>query len=141
VPLALDAILGRRPPLTVFGNDYPTPDGTAIRDYVHVSDLAEAHVRALNLLIEGGESGKVNLGTGHGYSVQEVLAMAHEITGRSVPHTTAPRRPGDPAELVANADNARALLGEDVVQRSSLASIVETAWAWHQRAPLPMPAA
>jgi UDP-arabinose 4-epimerase len=140
VPLALDAILGRRAPLTVFGDDYPTPDGTAIRDYVHVSDLAEAHVRALSLLIEGGPSGKINLGTGRGYSVREVLAAAHAITGRQVPHAMAPRRPGDPAELVADSHNARALLGEDVMQRSSLASIIETAWAWHQRAPMPMPA-
>ena len=139
VPLALDAILGRRAPLTVFGDDYPTPDGTAIRDYVHVGDLAEAHVRALSLLIEGGPSGRINLGTGHGYSVREVLAAAHEITGRQVPHAMAPRRPGDPAELIANSRNARVLLGEDVMQRSSLASIIETAWAWHQRAPCRCP--
>lgn len=133
VPLALDAILGRRPPLRIFGDDYPTPDGTAIRDYIHVSDLADAHVRALDLLLEGGASRKINLGTGRGYSVRQVLDAAAEVAGRTVPHEIAPRRPGDPAELVADPRVARALFGDDLMQRSDLACIIQTAWAWHAR--------
>ncbi len=133
VPLALDALLGRRPPLRILGNDYPTPDGTAIRDYIHVSDLADAHVRALDLLLAGERSRKINLGTGQGYSVRQVLEAAAEVAGRPVPHEIAPRRPGDPAELVADPRNAGALLGHDLTQRSNLASIMTTAWAWHVR--------
>jgi UDP-arabinose 4-epimerase len=131
VPLALDALLGRRPPLKVFGDDYPTPDGTAVRDYIHVSDLAEAHVRALGLLLAGGPSRKLNLGTGHGYSVRQVLDAAAAVAGRPVPHGLAPRRAGDPPELVADPRAAFALLGQDLTARSGLARIVETAWAWH----------
>jgi UDP-arabinose 4-epimerase len=137
VPLALDAALGRRPPLKVFGDDYPTPDGTAIRDYIHVSDLAEAHVRALDRLLAGGPSLKLNLGTGHGYSVREVLDAAAAIAGRPVPHQVAPRRPGDPPELVADPRAAFALLGQDLTRRSDLATIIETAWAWHARVARP----
>jgi UDP-arabinose 4-epimerase len=133
VPLALDALLGRCPPLRILGDDYPTPDGTAIRDYIHVSDLADAHVRALDLLLAGEPSRKINLGTGRGHSVREVLDAAAEVAGRTVPHEIAPRRPGDPAELVADARVARALLGDDLTQRSTLARIMETAWAWHRR--------
>jgi UDP-arabinose 4-epimerase len=131
VPLALDAVLGRRPPLEIFGDDYPTPDGTAIRDYIHVSDLAEAHVRALELLLAGGPSRKLNLGTGQGYSVRQVLAAAAAAAGKPVPHAVAPRRPGDPPELVADPRAAFAELGQDLTGRSGLARIVETAWAWH----------
>jgi UDP-glucose-4-epimerase GalE len=131
VPLALDAILGRRPPLQVFGDDYPTADGTAVRDYIHVSDLAEAHVRALGLLLAGDASCKLNLGTGHGYSVRQVLDAAAAVAGRPVPHAIAPRRAGDPPELVADPRAAFALLGQDLTARSSLEHIIETAWAWH----------
>jgi UDP-arabinose 4-epimerase len=131
VPLALDAILHRRPPLRILGDDYPTPDGTAVRDYIHVSDLADAHVRALDLLLTGEPSRKINLGTGRGYSVREVLDAAAAVAGRMVPHEIAPRRAGDPAELVADPCAARALFGNDLTQRSSLARIIETAWAWH----------
>ena len=131
VPLALDAILGRRPPLRILGDDYPTPDGTAIRDYIHVSDLAEAHVRALDLLLDGAPSRKINLGVGQGYSVRQVLDAAAAVAGRPVPHQVAPRRPGDPPELVADPRAAFALLGQDLTARSSLARIIETAWAWH----------
>jgi UDP-glucose-4-epimerase GalE len=134
VPLLLDAILGRRPPLSILGDDYPTRDGTAVRDYIHVSDLAEAHVRALRRLLDGGASQALNLGTGRGYTVREVIDAAARIAGRPVPHVIAPRRPGDPPELVADASKARALLGEDLTQRSSLESIVETAWAWQTSA-------
>ncbi|HUF57165.1 MAG TPA: UDP-glucose 4-epimerase GalE [Thermohalobaculum sp.] len=133
VPLALDAVLGRRPPLRLMGEDYPTADGTAIRDYIHVSDLAEAHVRALDRLLGGGESVALNLGTGRGHSVREVIAAAERVTGRPVPHESAPRRPGDPSELVADPSRSRALLGPDVTARSTLDAILETAWAWHSR--------
>lgn len=131
VPLALDAILGRRPPLRIFGDDYPTTDGTAVRDYIHVTDLAEAHVRALNLLLEGkGPSRKLNLGTGDGFSVRQVLDAAAAVAGRPVPHSIAPRRPGDPPELVADPRTALALLGDDLTARSSIENVVGTAWAW-----------
>ena len=135
VPLALDAILGRRPPLVVLGDDYPTPDGTAIRDYIHVSDLAEAHVRALGLLLDGSPSRKLNLGTGRGHSVREVLEVAEAVAGRPVPHRIGPRRSGDPPELVADPAVARALLGQDLTCRSDLRTIVETAWGWHLAGP------
>jgi UDP-glucose-4-epimerase GalE len=131
IPLALDAILERRAPLTVLGDDYPTPDGTAIRDYIHVADLARAHVRALTHLLEGGESQALNLGTGRGYSVREVIETAARVAGRPVPHAVGPRRPGDPPELVADPAAARALFGDDLTQRSGLEAIIADAWAWH----------
>lgn len=130
VPLVLDAIAGRRPGLKVFGDDYPTPDGTAIRDYIHVTDLAEAHVKALRHLLGGGASEILNLGTGTGYSVREVIDEAARITGKPVPHELAPRRPGDPAKLVADPAKAHRLLGNDLNLRSGLSSIIETAWHW-----------
>jgi UDP-glucose-4-epimerase GalE len=130
VPLVLDAVLGRRPALSILGDDYPTRDGTAVRDYIHVSDLAEAHVRALRHLLDGGASVTLNLGTGRGYTVREVIDAAARVAGRPVPHVIAPRRPGDPPELVADPSKARALLGDDLTQRSSLESIVASAWAW-----------
>ena len=133
VPLALGAVLGTHPPLRILGDNYSTPDGTAVRDYIHVSDLAEVHVRALDLLLEGGASRKINLGTGRGYSVRQVLDAAAEVAGRRVPHEIAPRRSGDPAELVADSSLACALFGTDLTQRSTLACIIETAWAWHLR--------
>lgn len=137
VPLAIDAVLGRRPPLMVFGTDHPTPDGTAIRDYVHVCDLADAHVRALERLLSGDASRKLNLGTGRGYSVLEVLRTIADVSGKSVPHSLAPKRMGDPPELVADSAAARATLGNDLAARSSLERIVETAWAWHRGGSLP----
>jgi UDP-arabinose 4-epimerase len=133
IPLALDAILGRQPPLEIFGDDYPTRDGTAVRDYIHVSDLAEAHVRALGLLLEGGPSRRLNLGTGHGYSVRQVLDAARTVSGRAVPHKVGLRRAGDAPELVADARAAHALFGAGLTARSDLATMVETAWAWHVR--------
>src|SRR3546814_8091858 len=99
IPLVLEAALGKRPPLKVFGTDYPTPDGTAIRDYIHVSDLAEAHVLALKRLLDGGESLAANLGTGQGCSVQEVLAEASRMVSRSIPHEEAPRSEEHTSEL------------------------------------------
>ena len=129
IPLAVQAALGARSWLSVYGTDYPTPDGTAIRDYVHVEDLARAHVLALQHLISGGESGPLNLGTGTGYSVRAVIRAVEEVGGRRVPVRAAPRRPGDPPELVANAGRAAEVLGW-YPEHSSLATIVRTAWAW-----------
>jgi UDP-arabinose 4-epimerase len=133
IPLALDAILGLRPPLRVMGDDYPTRDGTAIRDYIHVSDLAEAHVAALERLLGGTAALTLNLGTGRGHSVREVLTAAAAVTGRPVPHAVAPRRPGDPPELVADPAAATAAFGRNFVARSDLTTIIETAWRWHNR--------
>ena len=130
IPLILQAVLGKRPPLKVFGTDYPTPDGTAIRDYIHVTDLAEAHVLALNLLLDGHPGDSINLGTGRGYSVREVIETAQRITGKPVPHQDAPRRAGDPPELVADASRAAAVLGF-TPKLSDLDTVVETAWRWH----------
>ena len=130
IPRACLAALGRVPPLQVFGTDYPTPDGTAVRDYVHVSDLALAHVRALEHLLAGGESRALNLGVGRGHSVAEVIGAVERASGRKVPAQHAPRRPGDTPILVADPSAANALLGwrASIVE---LDRIVETAWRWH----------
>jgi UDP-glucose-4-epimerase GalE len=133
IPLALDAAAGRAPTLNVFGDDYPTPDGTCVRDYIHVNDLAEAHVAALHLLLQGQPSLTVNLGTGTGCSVRQILEAVERVTGRAVPHTIAPRRPGDPAELVADPALAAKLLQWKATR--GLDEIVRTAWNWHQKRP------
>ena len=132
IPLVLQAVAGQRAQIDILGTDYPTPDGTAVRDYIHVQDLAEAHVRALQLLLRGGLSITVNLGTGTGHSVREVIAAAERVTGRRVPRREAARRPGDPAVLVADASRAGELLGWRP-QLSDLDTILKTAWAWHSR--------
>jgi len=134
VPLALRAAAGLAPPLTVFGSDYDTPDGTAVRDYVHVADLAEAHLLSLAHLRRGGESLFLNLGTGTGYSVLEVIETVRRVTGRDVPHAVGPRRPGDPPRLVADAARARAALGWSPKQ-PSLEPIVRSAWDWMEAHP------
>ena len=131
IPLALDAAAGKGR-LTVFGEDYPTPDGTCIRDYIHVTDLAEAHVAALKSLLGGGESMALNLGTGRGISNREVLEAIARVTGREVPHDVGERRDGDPAELVADPSQAEETLGWKA-RSSDIDTIVETAWRWHQR--------
>ena len=131
IPLVLDAVLGTHPPVKVMGTNYPTADGTAVRDYIHVMDLADSHVRALETLRDGATSLRLNLGTGRGYSVREVVETAATVTGREVPHALGPRRVGDPAQLVADPAQARKILGDDLTQRSSLVTIVEDAWAWH----------
>ena len=133
VPLIMKTALGHRGALQIFGTDYPTPDGTAIRDYVHVIDLAEAHLRALELLENGGQSTAVNLGTGVGSSVFEVLASAEKAIGRPVPYELAPRRPGDPVALYSDGDRAHRLLGWN--PRYGLEEIVSSAWAWHSTHP------
>ena len=133
IPLAMRAALGG-PPLTLFGDDYDTPDGTCVRDYVHVSDLADAHLRALKFLQNGGASGSYNLGSGTGMSVRQVVDTVARVAGRPVPHKIGPRRPGDPARLVASNAKARAELGW-APSRDSLEAIVTTAWRWHERMP------
>lgn len=132
IPLAIGAALGQRPPLRILGVDYPTPDGTAIRDYIHVTDLAEAHVRALDYLIGEGETMAVNLGAGRGVSVGEIVAGVEKITGRSVPREAAARRLGDPAVLIADPAEARDTLGW-IATRSRLDDILRDAAAWHSR--------
>jgi UDP-glucose 4-epimerase len=133
IPRAMMAIQGHITDFAVFGTDYDTPNGTPIRDYIHVSDLADAHVLALRRLMAGGQGGVFNLGTGNGYSVKEVLdAIAAETGTRLIP-TKAPRRPGDPPMLVADATRASTELGF-APARSDLKTIVKTAWAWHRRA-------
>jgi UDP-glucose 4-epimerase len=117
----------------VFGADYPTPDGTAVRDYIHVSDLAEAHVAAVRRLLGDGEGGAFNLGTGRGYSVKQVLDAIAAETGESQTVSNAPRRPGDPPVLVADASLSHAEL-RFAPRLSDLKTIVKTAWAWHRRA-------
>jgi UDP-glucose-4-epimerase GalE len=133
IPRAMMAIQGYITNFAVFGNDYPTPDGTAIRDYIHVSDLAEAHVLALQHLLASKAGGAFNLGTGHGYSVKQVLDAIAAETGESLMTVTASRRPGDPAVLVADATLSRAQLGFAPIL-SDLKSIIHTAWGWHSRA-------
>ncbi len=129
VPLVMKAALGRSGPLQVFGTDYPTPDGTAIRDYVHVLDLADAHVRALEYLEGGGATTALNLGTGVGSSVSEVLRAAERVIGRPVPHRLVGRRPGDPVALYADTSRSRDVLGWTAGR--GLDDILESAWAWH----------
>lgn len=134
IPLVLQAALGTRAGIKVFGTDYPTPDGTCIRDYVHVNDLAGAHVLAMEKLARGGQSGVYNLGNGNGFSVREVIETARKVTGRSIQTTPSGRRPGDPAVLVASAGKARRELGWEP-RYTSLEDIIATAWNWHRRHP------
>jgi UDP-arabinose 4-epimerase len=132
IPLAIGAALGTHPALAICGGDYPTPDGTAVRDYVHVSDLADAHARALDYLYAGGESAALNLGTGRGHSVRDIVVAVERTARRAVPARDAPRRAGDPASLIADAERARDLLGW-APQCSDLETIIDTAWRWQAR--------
>lgn len=134
IPLVLQVPLGKRKAIKVFGSDYPTPDGTCVRDYIHVSDLASAHVKAMEYLLGGGESRAMNLGTGAGYSVRQIIETARKVTGREIAEEEAPRRPGDPPTLVAAADRAREVLGWRPVE-SDLETIIASAWQWHSRNP------
>lgn len=134
IPLVLKAAMGLLPTLSVFGTDYPTPDGTCVRDYVHVNDLAEAHVLALDALAAGAPSGAYNLGNGNGYSVLEVIKAAEAVTGQRVPVEYGPRRPGDPATLVASSEKAKRDLGWQP-GFADLAAIIGTAWEWHRKHP------
>ncbi|RXG94919.1 UDP-glucose 4-epimerase GalE [Bradyrhizobium zhanjiangense] len=132
IPRAMMALQGHVE-FAVFGDDYDTPDGTAIRDYIHVTDLAAAHVAALKLLEQGHAGSSFNLGTGSGFSVREILNAIRQETGREVPHTIKPRRPGDPTYLVADPSAAKKVLNF-VPRHSDLPTIIRTAWAWHQKA-------
>ena len=132
IPLILQAASGRRPHISVFGQDYDTPDGTCIRDYIHINDLCSAHWLALQSLMSGQSSQAYNLGNGNGFSVQEVIDAAKQVTGRNIPVQHAPRRAGDPARLVADATQARQKLGWQP-QYADLATIVLHAWAWEQK--------
>ena len=131
IPLALRAAASVGPELQVFGSDYPTPDGTCIRDYIHVNDLASAHVKALEHLGAGKDSFAVNVGTGSGYSVQQVISAVEEITGKRVPRKVGPRRAGDPPALVANPAKAQALLEWKATR--GLRDVVATAWNWMEK--------
>jgi UDP-glucose 4-epimerase len=131
IPLLLRAVLSGTP-VTVFGDDYPTPDGTCIRDYIHVNDLAQAHILALEYLMGGGASEQFNVGTGTGHSVMETIHAVEDVTGRKVPYTVGPRRPGDPPSLVAASDKLRASLGWEP-KYTDLRTIVEHAWKFAQQ--------
>jgi UDP-glucose-4-epimerase GalE len=141
IPLVIEAALGRRPHVDIYGSDYPTPDGSAIRDYIHVTDLATAHVLALDNLQAGSENLFLNLGTGQGHSVMEVISKVEQISGKKVDARIAPRRAGDPAELVAATGLAAKVLGWKP-EHSSLETIIETALNWHRthRRLIPVPA-
>lgn len=132
IPLVLDAACGRRESVSVFGSDYQTGDGTCVRDYIHVTDIAQAHVSALDHLKSGGAGGAFNLGNGSGYSVREVIETARRVTGREIPVTEAERRAGDPPVLVGSADRARDVLGWRP-KFGDLETIIASAWKWHQR--------
>ncbi len=132
IPLILDAATGRRDNIQIFGTDYPTPDGTCIRDYIHVMDLADAHIKALEYLQSGGESEVFNLGNGQGFSVREVIETAHKVTGRKIEVEEVDRRPGDPPVLVGSSDKAREILDWNP-EYHDLSLIIETAWKWHQK--------
>jgi UDP-glucose 4-epimerase len=135
IPLILDVALGRRASIRIYGDDYPTPDGTCVRDYIHVSDLADAHLLALAALVaDGGPNDPLiyNLGNGQGFSVRDVLESARRVTGHPIPAEIHPRRPGDPAVLVASSAKAMRELGWKP-RYTQLDDILRTAWIWHQK--------
>ncbi|QGG57655.1 UDP-glucose 4-epimerase GalE [Paenibacillus sp. B01] len=134
IPIVLQTALGQRPHISVFGEDYPTEDGSCVRDYIHVSDLADAHILAVERLRRGETSAVYNLGNGHGFSVKQVIDIARRVTGREIPAVIEPRRSGDPAVLIASSEKARAELGWNP-HRSDLEAIIASAWAWHQSRP------
>jgi UDP-glucose 4-epimerase len=136
IPRALETAAGRCSELVIYGNNYPTRDGTAIRDYVHVEDIVEAHLIALNYLRAGGQSAVLNLGTGTGYSVSEIVKAVEIITGENIRKRFAPRRLGDPPELVADPTKANAVLGWRPT-RSDLKTILQSAWDWHTKSGAP----
>lgn len=126
--------LGKREKIFIFGDDYPTPDGTCIRDYVHVTDLSTAHIKALDYLVQHNQSNRFNLGCGQGYSVKEIIEAARKVTNHPIPAEIKPRREGDPAVLVATSEKAESVLGW-TRQYKTVESIVESAWKFHQRRP------
>lgn len=132
IPLVLQAALGKRDSISVFGTDYPTPDGTCIRDYIHVTDLASAHVLGVEYLLKGGDSQLFNLGNGNGFSVKEVIETAQQVTGRKITVIEQDRRPGDPPALTGSSEKARTVLGWQP-QYANLKEIIQHAWNWHQK--------
>jgi UDP-glucose 4-epimerase len=134
VPIVLQTALGQRPHISVFGDDYDTEDGTCVRDYIHVSDLADAHVLAVDRLRSGSDSAVYNLGNGQGFSVKQVIDIARQVTGKDIPAVIEARRSGDPAVLVASSDKARRELGWQP-SRDKLEDIIRSAWEWHQSHP------
>ncbi|MEH1907164.1 MAG: UDP-glucose 4-epimerase GalE [Nostoc sp.] len=132
IPLVLMTALGKRESISIFGTDYPTPDGTCIRDYIHVNDLADAHILGLEYLLKGGDSEVFNLGNGSGFSVREVIAAAEEVAGISIPVEERDRRPGDPPILIGTSEKARTILGWQP-QYPLIKDIVAHAWQWHQK--------
>lgn len=134
IPLILQVPLGKRESVSVFGDDYPTKDGTCVRDYIHVCDLSDAHILALDYLMNGGESDVFNLGNGEGFTVNEVIETARRVTGEDIPAVMCERRAGDPAQLVASSEKARSVLGWKP-RFNDLDTIIETAWKWHKNHP------
>ena len=134
IPLVLEVALGQREKITIFGDDYNTPDGSCVRDYIHIVDLAEAHILAMNAILAGGESRKYNLGNGRGFSVKEVVATAREVTGHPIPAEIGPRRPGDPDILIASSETINHELGWRP-KYPELKTIIQMAWDWHQAHP------
>ena len=134
IPLVLFAAQGKRESISIFGDDYPTPDGTAVRDYIHISDLSQAHLLALEYLRGGGDSQFINLGNGNGYSVKEVIEAARKVTGKNIEARIVARRAGDPSRLVGDSQKAREVLGWNP-QFPEIEKIIESAWAWHQANP------
>ena len=134
IPLILQVPLGKRDHITVFGDDYPTPDGTCLRDYIHVIDLADAHVLALEYLRKGGESNIFNLGNGKGFSVKEMIEAAKKATGKDIKVEMGARRAGDPAQLIASSEKARKILGWKP-RYTNVEQVIGTAWTWHQKHP------
>jgi len=134
IPLILQVPNGQRERISIFGDDYPTKDGTCVRDYIHVTDLAQAHILALDYLLKGGENNVFNLGNGVGFTVKEVVDVAREVTGHPIPAETVLRRAGDPAQLVASSERAKQVLGWKP-QYADLKTIVASAWTWHKSHP------
>ena len=134
IPLILQVPNGQREAISIFGNDYPTPDGTCIRDYIHVCDLAQAHILALEYLMNGGENNVFNLGNGVGFSVKEVIDEARRVTGHPIPAKEEARRAGDPAQLIASSEKAKTVLGWKP-EYDDLNTIIKTAWDWHSKHP------
>lgn len=134
IPVVLQVALGQREAISVFGDDYETPDGTCIRDYIHVEDLIDAHLLALKYLQTGGESNVFNLGSSQGFSVNEIIEAAREVTGHSIPAIVAERRAGDPSTLIASSAKAKEVLGWEP-KRNSIQQIIQDAWNWHQANP------
>ena len=134
IPLILQVPNGKRPEISIFGDDYDTKDGTCIRDYIHVTDLAQAHILAMEYLAKGGDNAIFNLGNGVGFTVNEVIETARRVTGHPIPAKVCPRRAGDPAQLIASSQKARDILGWKP-QYDDLETIISSAWNWHKNHP------